>query len=219
MARTVCGHVVVDLADGTEIASSVYEYPSGEQGILLDPTDPHLARQNPADYIEGYVQSVGAAVRAARKQRDFAPRRSWASVSIRRARRRSRSMPPARPWRFSRSSGESGRARVAVEGPYLGGRGGRDHRQRRRARKTVPGQVRRSLFQQRVVLVEGAALPTDAPKVFEAAYAWVELARGICAAGHKAMYHEQWGGLPEGVPRRALDPGLAGSAEHYANAP
>ena len=49
--------------------------------------------------------------------------------------------------------------------------------------------------------------------MFEAAYAWVELAdfvpafitgnldpdtlpRGICAAGHKAMYNDQWGGLP-----------------------
>ena len=54
-----------------------------------------------------------------------------------------------------------------------------------------------------------------APKVFDAAYAWVELADFIPALahrqpgsrhaaaqasappGHKAMYHDQWGGLPD----------------------
>src|SRR4051812_36744167 len=63
--------LIVDVDDGAEIASCVYDYPSGEQGILLDPKEPNLARQNPADYIEGFYQSVSAAVREARKQRGF----------------------------------------------------------------------------------------------------------------------------------------------------
>ena len=72
------------------------------------------------------------------------------------------------------------------------------------------------------------------PKVFAAAYSWVELAdfvpafltgnldpdtlpRGICAAGHKAMYNEQWGGLPEpAVPRRASTRPWPPLAERYA---
>ena len=53
-----------------------------------------------------------------------------------------------------------------------------------------------------------------APDVFDAAYSWVEFAttfpsvlagvtdprqvkRGICAAGHKALYSDEWGGLPD----------------------
>ena len=48
-----------------EIATAVYDYPSGEAGILLDPADPNLARQNPADYIEGFYQSVASAVGSA----------------------------------------------------------------------------------------------------------------------------------------------------------
>ena len=65
-----------------------------------------------------------------------------------------------------------------------------------------------------------------APAVFKAAYSWVELAdwipsvlagvtapeqvvRGICAAGHKAMYGEEWGGLPDKKFLAMLDPRLA----------
>ncbi|MCU0982866.1 MAG: ribulokinase, partial [Pirellulaceae bacterium] len=43
------------------------------------------------------------------------------------------------------------------------------------------------------------------------------LPRGICAAGHKAMYHEAWGGLPRKDFLRRLDPELVRIAEHYAD--
>ena len=65
-----------------------------------------------------------------------------------------------------------------------------------------------------------------APKTFEAAYSWVELAdwapsvlagvvdprrvkRGVCAAGHKALYSDDWGGLPDKEFLSALDSRLA----------
>ena len=40
--------LLVETETGAEIATAVYEYPSGEAGILLDARDPNLARQNPA---------------------------------------------------------------------------------------------------------------------------------------------------------------------------
>ncbi len=40
--------------------------------------------------------------------------------------------------------------------------------------------------------------------------------RGICAAGHKAMYHQQWGGLPSQSFLQSVDPGLASLRDHYA---
>lgn len=63
--------------------------------------------------------------------------------------------------------------------------------------------------------------------VAEQAYSWVELCdwipaliagnqhpdkfrRGICAAGHKAMWHESWGGLPDEQFLTAISPTLAG---------
>ena len=65
--------LIVDVATGEEVATHVFNYPSGEAGILLDPKDPNLARQNPADYIEGFYKSVKATVRAAGKVPGFSP--------------------------------------------------------------------------------------------------------------------------------------------------
>ncbi|MCX6940342.1 MAG: ribulokinase, partial [Verrucomicrobia bacterium] len=65
-----------------------------------------------------------------------------------------------------------------------------------------------------------------APKVFAAAHSWVELAdwipsvlagindprhvvRGVCCAGHKALYADDWGGLPDKEFLALLDPALA----------
>ena len=70
------------------------------------------------------------------------------------------------------------------------------------------------------------------PKIFEAAWSWVELAdfipgfvtgnldpetmpRGICAAGHKAMYNDQWDGLPSEEFLASIDPGLVDVRRHY----
>ena len=63
------------------------------------------------------------------------------------------------------------------------------------------------------------------PEVFDAAYLWVECADwvpamltgteapdkltiGVCAAGHKAMYNDAWGGYPDAEFLAQLDPKL-----------
>ena len=65
--------VVVDTATGQVAGSSVFNYPSGDQGVLLHPRDAHLARQNPADYIEGLRGSVTGALKEARHVPGFSP--------------------------------------------------------------------------------------------------------------------------------------------------
>ena len=53
--------VVVSCADGRTLGTYVFDYPSGERGVIVDPGDPHLARQNPADYVLGLrVAALGA---------------------------------------------------------------------------------------------------------------------------------------------------------------
>jgi L-ribulokinase len=77
-----------------------------------------------------------------------------------------------------------------------------------------------------VVVVENLEMPEGRADVFDAAASWVELAdfipavlagvndsrdivRCICAAGHKAMYSDEWGGLPSRDFLTRLDPKLA----------
>ena len=65
--------LVVRCSDGAELGTAIVNYPSGSQGILLDPRDHHLARQHPADYLFGLEKSVKAALAAAKKNRGFDP--------------------------------------------------------------------------------------------------------------------------------------------------
>jgi len=63
--------VVVSTVDGSVAGTYVFDYPSGDHGVLLDPKQPHLARQNPADYIEGLRVAVGAALNEADRTAGF----------------------------------------------------------------------------------------------------------------------------------------------------
>ena len=67
--------LVVRCEDGAELASCVAEYPSGHSGVLLDPRDPHLARQQPGDYLVTLERSVRGALAAARGRRGFSAER------------------------------------------------------------------------------------------------------------------------------------------------
>ncbi|MCM8531728.1 MAG: FGGY family carbohydrate kinase, partial [Lentisphaeraceae bacterium] len=53
-----CRAVLMKVGSTTEIATSVFPYPSGEAGILTDKKDPHVARQHPQDYIDGLVTNI-----------------------------------------------------------------------------------------------------------------------------------------------------------------
>ena len=64
--------LIVDCADGSEVAAAVFDYPSGHQGVVLDPADHNLARQHPADYLAGLEQTVSAALDRASAQAGFA---------------------------------------------------------------------------------------------------------------------------------------------------
>ena len=63
--------IVVDVTDGREVGSCVFDYPSGEQGILLDPRDHNLARQHPGDHLLGLEKSVLGALEQAANEPGF----------------------------------------------------------------------------------------------------------------------------------------------------
>src|SRR6266403_505498 len=63
--------LVVNCANGAEIGSAVAEYPSGSQGVLVDPSDDKCARQNPADYFLCLEKAVKAAIQNAQGTSGF----------------------------------------------------------------------------------------------------------------------------------------------------
>jgi L-ribulokinase len=225
--------LVVDVADGSEVGTHVYNYPSGDQGILLDPKDPNLARQSPLDYINGFYQSVRGALKAAAKTAGFDPQ---AVVGIGVDTTGSTPLPvdrnglplamqpkfhrelAAQAWLWKDHTGHAEAAEITDQArrqgmPYLAKCG---------------GTYSSEWYWSKILHCKRTA-----PKVFAAAYSWVELAdfipgfisgnldphsmaRGICAAGHKAMYNDIWGGLPSKEFLASLDPDLAPLRDRYA---
>ena len=57
--------LIVRCSDGAEFGSAVADYPSGHQGVLLDPTDHLLARQHPGDYPISMAHAVAEALKQA----------------------------------------------------------------------------------------------------------------------------------------------------------
>jgi L-ribulokinase len=218
--------IVADCADGRVLGVAVADYPSGERGVLLDPLEPLLARQNPADYLDALRASVTGALAAAASEPGFARERV---IAIGTATTGSTPLPvdaACRPlgldprWRgnlaaqawlwkdhTAAAEAEAITETAARHAPqYLAPIGGRY------SSEWFWSKIWRCL--------------KVAPDVFDAAASWVELAdylpaalagaaspdailRSVCAAGHKAMYADAWGGLPSAEFLARLDPRLA----------
>jgi L-ribulokinase len=225
--------LIVDTADGREVATAVFPYPSGEAGILLDPKDPNLARQNPADYIDGFFQSVEEAVAIASRDPEFSvedvvgvgvdttgstPLPVDAEGTPLAMKPAFRNNLAAQAWLWKDHTSIAEAAEITAKA-----------KKHRDAYLTKCGGTYSSEW----FWSKALHCKRTAPKVFAAAAAWVECAdfipayitgntapatmpRGICAAGHKAMYSEQWGGLPKKAFLKSLDPELARIAETFA---
>jgi L-ribulokinase len=218
--------VVVDCADGRTLGTHVFDYPSGAQGILLDARDPHLARQNPADYVEGIRASVKGALAEAERTAGF-ERRHVAGIGVDTT--GSTPLPvdaanrplavdakwkhelAAHAWLWKDHTGAEEAAAITETA--------RRHAPQYLA--PIGGVYSSEWFWSKVWRCLKVA-----PEVFDAAESWIELAdfvpavlagvsrprdamRCICAAGHKALYSDAWGGLPDEAFLKRLDPKLA----------
>lgn len=212
--------LLVDVKTGEEVATSVFDYPSGEAGVFYDDKDPNLARQTAADYIEGFYGAATAVLKGI----DPA-----SVIGIGVDTTGSSPMPVDREglplalhpefqknlaaytwlWKDHTSYAEAAEIteKARAQGlPYLAKCG---------------GVYSSEWFWSKILKCARVA-----PDVFEAAYSWVEFAdwvpgfltgnsdphlikRGVCPAGHKAMYADEWGGLPSKHFLATLDPRLA----------
>jgi L-ribulokinase len=218
--------LIVRCKDGKEFGSCVVNYPSGHQGVLLDPRDHNVARQHPGDYLSGLEKSVKGALAQAKRKPGFnaakvvglgvdstgsSPIPVDASNRALAADRKWAKNLNAQCWLWKDHTGWREAAKITELAA--------------RHRPQFIAKCGNTYSSEWFWAKLWHCLQVD-PKVFAAAYSWVELCdwvpavlagvtdpravkRGVCAAGHKALYAEDWGGLPDKEFLALLDPKLA----------
>lgn len=217
--------LIVSTTDGREVATAVWNYATGTQGVILS-RDPNLARQHPADYVKGAEITIKKALALAKRSvRGFKPEQvigigvdTTGSTPLpvdRNGRplaldRRFAKNPAAMAWLWKDHTGIVEAAEITalagkIRPQYLAKCG---------------GTYSSEWFFSKIL----HCLRTN-PEVFNAAHTWVEcsdwipamltgteapdkLTIGVCAAGHKAMYNDSWGGYPDAEFLSQLDPKL-----------
>jgi L-ribulokinase len=218
--------LIVNVANGAEIASAVWNYAHGTAGVILS-RDPNLARQHPLDYVNGAEITIKAAFASAKKSvRGFSTDQI---VGIGVDTTGSTPLPVdanGQPLAFSKKFANNPAAMAWLW---------KDHTSVNEAAEiTALAKKMRPQFLAKC----GGIYSSEwfwskilkclrvAPEVFNAAHSWVELAdyvpaaltgteapdkfiAGVCAAGHKAMWNAKWGGYPDKEFLSKLNPKLA----------
>ena len=220
--------LIVDIATGAEVGTAIYEYAGGRDGVILDPSDHNVARQNPADYLNGIQMTISGAIEDAKKQDpDFNPSDI---IGIGVDTTGSTPLPVDAggvPLSFSDKFKDDLNAQAWLW---------KDHTAHAEAARITQTAMRHrpeylakcgEVYSSEWFFSKIWHCLNVAPEVFDAAYSWVEccdwitavltgntapgdIRRGRCAAGHKAMFNNGWGGLPDKEFLSLLDPKLAG---------
>ncbi|HEY3780350.1 MAG TPA: ribulokinase [Fimbriimonadaceae bacterium] len=218
--------LVVRTSDGAEIGTSVWPYAHGTDGVVLDPNNALLARQHAQDYVDGLIHAIRGALEEAKKDKDFSVDKVVGigvdttgssplpvdehNIPLA-CKPEFANDPNAMTWLWKDHTSYAEAAEITSKSnelgfPYM---------------KMVGGTYSSEWFWAKILHCARVA-----PKVFEAAYSWIELQdyvpayltgvkdimdvkRGVCAAGHKALYNADWGGLPSKEFLMTLDPRLA----------
>ncbi|QYY34492.1 ribulokinase [Ruficoccus sp. ZRK36] len=215
--------ILVRCRDGKVVGSCVQDYPSGTQGVLLSERDHLVARQHPGDYLSTLETMVLGAMAQAMEDSEFSPDKVigigvdstgssplpvMADNSALGCHPDYRDNLNAQCWLWKDHTSHAEATKITDlcwehRPEYLAKCGG-----------TYSSEWWWSKIWH--------CLNAD-PDTFEACYSWVELCdwvpsqlagvtrpedikRGVCSAGHKAFYAEDWGGLPDREFLDMLDP-------------
>lgn len=222
-----CRSLLIDLDNGAEVGSTVFNYPSGEMGILLDEKNPHVARQNPQDYLDGLEAVTRCALQQAKEKVPGFDAGQVVGIGIDTT--GSTPIPVnqegtplgllpefknnlnAMVWLWKDHTGYAEAAEITKLA----------HEMRPNIIAKCGGIYSSEWWWSKILRLRRAD-----PAVFAAVYSFVEhcdwipavltgntdpltLKRGVCSAGHKAMYSAEWGGLPDKEFLSKLDPALA----------
>jgi L-ribulokinase len=215
--------VVVNTANGREVATAVWNYAQGTQGVILS-RDPNLARQHPGDYVTGAEKTIKAALASAKKKVRGFQADQVIGIGV--------DTTGSTPIPVDRTGRPLALDRKFAKNPAAMAWLWKDHTGVAEAEEIT--ELAREIRPQYLAKCGGTyssewffskilhCLRTS-PEVFDAAHLWVECADwipamltgtqapeqltvGVCAAGHKAMYSDDWGGYPDAEFLGRLDP-------------
>src|SRR5882724_7647469 len=217
--------LIVNVANGAEIASAVWDYAHGTHGVILS-RDPNLARQHPSDYVTGAEITLKNALASAKRNvKGFSPAQvigigvdTTGSTPLPvdahgqplAFQKRFARNPAAMAWLWKDHTGVAEAAEITALAKEI----------RPKFLAKCGGTYSSEWFWSKILHCLRAS-----PEVFEAAHSWVELAdyvpaaltgtespdklvAGVCAAGHKAMWNAKWNGYPDEEFLGRLDPKL-----------
>jgi len=223
--------LIVNVANGAEIASAIWNYEHGTQGVILS-RDPNLARQHPADYVKGAEITIKEALAAVKKSVKNFRVEQVIGIGVDTTgstplpvdkngqplafQKRFANNPAAMAWLWK----DHASVHEATEITTLA------KKMRPQFLAKCGGVYSSEWFWSKILKCQRVA-----PQVFDAAHSWIELAdyvpaeltgtlapekftAGICAAGHKAMWNESWGGYPDAEFLAKLNPKLAQLRSH-----
>lgn len=218
--------VILEVASGRELGTAVSNYPGAEQGVYTDPVDPLLARQDPADYLFSLEKCIKGALEMASLDPAFAADRvigigvdttGSTPIPVAAGLRPLNTLPQfkgnlnALAWMWKDHTAHDEAEKITalaaeIRPQYLSRCGG--------------------IYSSEWFWAKLWHCRNVAPEVFAAADNWLEFCdfipavlcgitdarqvrRSVCAAGHKAMYSREWGGLPDREFLARLHPDLA----------
>jgi L-ribulokinase len=222
--------LIVNVANGAEVAAAVWTYAHGTQGVILS-RDPNLARQHPLDYVNGAEITIKQALATAKKSvKGFKPEQVIgigvdttgstplpvdANGQPLAFNKKFANNPAALAWLWKDHTGVAEAAEITAL-----------------AAKTRPQYLAKcgGIYSSEWFFSKILKCLRVAPQVFDAAHSWIELSdlvpaaltgtlapnqftAGICAAGHKAMFNAGWGGYPDAEFLSQLDPKLGALRE------
>ncbi len=215
--------VIVDTENGEEAGSAVFEYPRWKQGLYCDAAKNQF-RQHPEDYLEGLEFTIREVLRQAPP--GVAERIAGISVDT------TGSTPVAvdergTPLSLTPGFRENPNAMFILWKDHTAIREAAEINALAKSWETDFTKYEGGIYSSEWFWAKILHVLREDAGVLRAAYSWVEhcdwipallcgnthpltLKRSRCAAGHKAMWHEAFGGLPSEEFLSALDPLLGG---------
>jgi L-ribulokinase len=223
--------VLVDALNGKTVSSAVFEYPRWKKGLYCDPAKNRF-RQHPLDYIEGLEKTIKACMAKV----PAGARSAVRGISV--------DTTGSTPVAVDRAGAPLALNPAFAKNPNAMFVLWKDHTaveeadEINRIAKTWGGtdftRYEGGVYSSEWFWSKILHILREDPAVAAAAFSWVEhcdwisalltgktdplaIKRSRCAAGHKAMWHASWNGLPSEDFLSAVDPKLSGLRERLFN--